>query len=459
MVSSTTAWLDSLAEVLPAERVVTDPGILDGHRRDEATMVEAGTPAALVRAGSTADVQAVMRVAHEHRVPVVPRGAGSGLAGGANAVDGCIVLSLAGMDRILELDPHAMVAVVQPGVINAELGKAARELGLFYAPDPASHEFSTLGGNIATNAGGLCCVKYGVTRESVLGLEAVLADGSLLRTGTRTIKSVAGYDLTRLLVGSEGTLAVVTEATLRLRPRPQPATTLVAFFSRLPDAGNAIAGIVERLTPSLLELMDQTTVRAVEAWKPMDLDTEAAAMLLARSDTGGAAGEREIEQMAGLCESAGASLVIQGTSESEGEMLLTARRLAHGALERLGATMLDDVAVPISRIPDLLAAIQEIAAAHDVTVGTFGHAGDGNMHPTILFDRDDPESEKRAHAAFEAIVAKGLELGGTLSGEHGVGLLKRSYLATQLGDTALRVQRAIKDALDPRGILNPGKLL
>lgn len=458
MVSSTPAWLDILADSLPGERVITDPEILAGHRHDEASMVEAGTPAALVRAGSTEDVQAVMHVAHEHRVPVVPRGAGSGLAGGANAVDGCIVLSLAGMDRILELDRHAMIAVVQPGVINAELGKAAREVGLFYAPDPASYEFSTLGGNVATNAGGLCCVKYGVTRESVLGLEAVLADASLLATGTRTIKSVAGYDLTRLLVGSEGTLAVITEATLRLRPRPRPATTLVAFFSSLPDAGDAIAAIVESLTPSLLELMDRQTVRAVEAWKPMDLDTEAAAMLLARSDTGGAQGEEEIRRMASLCESAGASLVIQGTSESEGEMLLAARRLAHGALERLGATMLDDVAVPISRIADLLAAIQEIAAAHDVTIGTFGHAGDGNMHPTIIFDPHDPESERRARAAFETVIHKGLELGGTLSGEHGVGLLKRPYLATQIGDTALRVQRAIKDALDPRGILNPGKI-
>ncbi|MGH9380142.1 MAG: FAD-binding oxidoreductase [Thermoanaerobaculia bacterium] len=459
MQSRAAGWLDALTDSLQPGRVVTDPEILESHRRDEATMVDAGMPAALVRAASTADVQAVLRVAHEHRVAVVPRGAGSGLAGGANAVDGCIVLSLAGMDKILELDPHAMVAVVQPGVVNAELAKAAREVGLFYPPDPASYEFSTLGGNIATNAGGLCCVKYGVTRESVLGLEAVLADGSLLRTGTRTIKSVAGYDLTRLLVGSEGTLAVITEATLRLRPRPRTPATLVAFFSTLTDAGNAIAGIVERLTPSLLELMDRQTVRAVEAWKPMDLDTEAAAMLLARSDTGAAESEEEIRQMASLCEAAGATLVIQGTSESEGEMLLAARRLAHGALERLGATMLDDVAVSVSRIPDLLDAIQQIAAAHEVTVGTFGHAGDGNMHPTIIFDPDDPESEKRARRAFDAILTKSLELGGTLSGEHGVGLLKHRYLEAQVGETALRVQRAIKAALDPRGILNPGKVL
>ncbi len=452
-------WLDTLRRALPDGRVVIDPDLLDSHRRDEAGLLPAGMPSALVRAASTDEVAATLRVADEHRVPVVPRGAGTGLAGAANAVDGCIVLSLASMRQILELDPQAMLAVVQPGVINADLGVAAREHGLFYPPDPASYQMSTLGGNIATNAGGLCCVKYGVTRDSVLGLEVVLAGGRILRTGTRTLKSVAGYDLTRLFIGSEGTLGVVTEATLRLRPRPPTPTTVAAFFPTLVSAGRAIAEIVQRRTPSLLELIDRRTLRAVEAWQHMDLDTDAAAMLVARSDAGASEGAADGDAFAAICDRAGATLTVQSSDAAEGEMLIAARRLCYPALEQLGATLLDDVAVPISRIPELLAAIERIAGEHEVDIGTFGHAGDGNMHPTVVFDADDPGSVERARGAFDAIVRQALALGGTVSGEHGVGLLKRRYLTEQAGDVAMDVQRAIKAALDPHGILNPGKLL
>lgn len=454
-----TNLLSDLSAVLPPEGLVTDADVLESHRRDQASWAAAGTPRVLVRPASTSEVQAVLRVASAHRIPVVARGAGSGLTGGANAVDGGIVLSLARMNQILELDRRGLFAVVQPGVINATVKAAAAEQGLWYAPDPASWEFSTIGGNLATNAGGLCCVKYGVTGDSVLGLEAVLADGSVVRTGGRTHKNVAGYDLTRLFVGSEGTLGIITEATLRLRPRPPPATTLVASFPTLVAAGAAVTEIMTHTRPSLLELMDRATVRAVEAHRSMGLDIEAAALLLARSDAGGDQGVAECARMAAACEAAGATFIAQSSDEAEGELLMGARRLAYPALERQGATLLDDVGVPLSRIVDLLSAVERIAEQRGVLIGTFGHAGDGNMHPTIVFDRNDPAAVARAQAAFDDILRVVGELGGTITGEHGVGLLKQPYLARQLGPEATRIHVAIKAALDPLGILNPGKLL
>lgn len=451
--------LRELAAVLPPEGLVTDPDVLESHRRDQAGWAPAGAPRVLVRPASTAEVRAVLRVASAHRVPVVPRGAGSGLSGGANAVDGCIVLSLARMNRILEIDRRGLYAVVQPGVINGALKAAAAEQGLWYAPDPASWEFSTLGGNLATNAGGLCCVKYGVTGDAVLGLEAVLADGSVVRTGGRMVKNVAGYDLTRLFVGSEGTLGIITEATLKLRPRPPRATTLVASFPTLVGAGTAVTEIMADTRPSLLELMDRTTVRAVEAARPMGLDVQAAALLLARSDAGGEQGVAECARMAAVCESAGATFIAHSSDEAEGELLLGARRFAFPALERQGSTLLDDVGVPLSRIPDLLAAVERIAEQRGVLIGTFGHAGDGNMHPTLVFDQNDPAAVARAKAAFDDILHAVLELGGTITGEHGVGSLKRPFIARQLGPETHRLHLAIKSAVDPLGILNPGKLL
>ncbi|RUO91662.1 FAD-binding protein [Corallococcus sp. AB018] len=449
----------ALAEVLPAEAVITDPDVLAAHRRDQAEWAPSGMPRVLVRPASTSEVQAVLRVATALRVPVVPRGAGSGLSGGANASDGCIVLSLMRMNRILEVDRRGMLAVVQPGALNGAVKAAAAEQGLWYAPDPASWEFSSIGGNLATNAGGLCCVKYGVTGDAVLGLEAVLADGTVVRTGGRTVKNVAGYDLTRLFIGSEGTLGVLTEATLRLRPRPSKATTLVAAFPTLVSAGTAVCDIMERSRPSVLELMDRTTVRAVESWKPMGLDVEAEALLIARSDAGGVQGEEELALMVAACERAGATSVLSTADEVEGELLMGARRFAFPALEQRGATLLDDVGVPVVRIPELLAAVERIAGKHGVLIGTFGHAGDGNMHPTVVFDRKDPKALARAKEAFDDILHAALALGGTITGEHGVGSLKRGFLGAQLGLETLRLHQAIKSALDPLGLLNPGKVL
>ncbi|PTL80700.1 FAD-binding oxidoreductase [Vitiosangium sp. GDMCC 1.1324] len=454
-----TDLLRELAAVLPPEALVTDPDVLEAHRYDQAGWAQAGSPRVLVRPASTVEVQAVLRVASAHRVPVVARGAGSGLSGGANAVDGCIVLSLTRMNRILELDRRGLFAVVQPGVINGTLKAAATEQGLWYAPDPASWEFSTIGGNLATNAGGLCCVKYGVTGDAVLGLEAVLADGSVVRTGGRTVKNVAGYDLTRLFVGSEGTLGIITEATLKLRPRPPKATTLVASFPTLVGAGAAVTEIMADTRPSLLELMDRTTVRAVEASMPMGLDVEAAALLLARSDAGGEQGVAECARMVAACEAAGATFVAHSSDEAEGELLLGARRFAFPALEKRGSTLLDDVGVPLSRIADLLAAVERIAEQRGVLIGTFGHAGDGNMHPTLVFDRNNPDEVARAKAAFDDILHVVLDMGGTITGEHGVGSLKRPFIARQLGPETHRLHHLIKAAVDPLGILNPGKLL
>ncbi|MGH2654351.1 MAG: FAD-binding oxidoreductase [Actinomycetota bacterium] len=450
--------LDELTQRLPASSVLTDPDVLESYRRDEAGLVDAGMPLAAVRAGSAAEVQELLRMASAHRLPVVPRGAGSGLSGGANAVDGCLIVSLTGMDRILDIDRGSLFAVVEPGVINADLSKAVGELGLWYPPDPASAGFSTIGGNIATNAGGLCCVKYGVTGDFILGLEVVLADGSVVRTGRRTVKGVAGYDLTGLFVGSEGTLGVITQATLRLRPAPPSPATLVAFFADLTSAGAAIGEIVSGIVPSLLELMDRATVRAVDEWKHMDLDLEAAAMLIGRSDAGGERGAAEIERMAGACESAGATYVARSTDPMEADLLMTARRLALPALERRGTILLDDVAVPLGRIPDLLDAIQGVADRRGVLIGTFGHAGDGNMHPTIVFDHRDPEAVARARSAFEDIIRAALALGGTITGEHGVGLLKKPFLPEEIGEASLEAHRRVKRALDPLGILNPGKV-
>jgi glycolate oxidase len=452
-------FLDDAVTTFGRDAVISDPDVLVGYRRDRAGLVPDGAPLAAVFPRSTAEVAELVRLAGRHGVPIVPRGAGSGLAGGANAVDGCVLLSLTAMDAIVAIDTDELTARVQPGVLNATLSHAVRERGLWYPPDPASWEFSTIGGNLATNAGGLCCVKYGVTRDAVLGLEAVLADGSVTRLGRGTVKGVAGYDLVGLLVGSEGTLGIITEATVRLRPPPAPATTAIATFPDLSRAGDAIAAIVRTTSPSLLELLDNTTIRAIERWKRMDLDTEAAALLVAQSDLPGSQGADEIAAIERACHDAGAALVLSTADPDEGELLLAARRFAYPALEQLGTTLLDDVAVPRARITRMIEEVAAIADRHGVVIGTFGHAGDGNLHPTLVYDATDPAAVASATAAFDDLVAAALELGGTVTGEHGVGLLKRDHLASELDPAAVRLHRAIKTAFDPDGLLNPGKVL
>jgi len=459
--------IDELLAVLPPEAVVTDPDLLRLHARDEADLCAAGSPAVVTRPRTTEQVQAILRIATLHGVPVVPQGARTGLAGAANAVDGSIVLSLTAMDRIVEIDPVNRIAVVEPGVVNAVLNRAVAEHGLRYPPDPGSWETSTIGGNVATNAGGMCCVKYGVTTDHVLGLEVVLADGELLRCGRRTPKGVAGYDLTRLFVGSEGTLGVITQITVALRPVAEEALTLVAVFPTTAAAGAAVSGIAAAgATPSLLELLDQVHLRAIEAYRPMGLRTDAKALLLAACDTGSRAAD-DLARIATLCEDAGAAEVYTATDAAEAAALLQARRLAHPAMEALaratypdgnGGMVIDDVAVPRSRLAELLSGVERISAEYGIPIGVVGHAGDGNVHPNLVVDRADPSSVDAGQRAFDAIMALGLSLGGTCTGEHGVGLLKREWLANELGPVGMRVHRAIKEALDPDGILNPGKV-
>jgi glycolate oxidase len=439
--------------------IITDVDILVGYRRDRAGLVPDGAPLAAVFPRSTDEVVEVVRIAARHRVPIVPRGAGTGLAGGANAVDGCVLLSLTAMDAILSLDEDELTARVQPGVFNASLSRAAAALGLWYPPDPASWDISTIGGNLATNAGGLCCVKYGVTRDATLGLEVVLADGAVTRVGRNTVKGVAGYDLVSLFVGSEGTLGIITEATLRLRPAPPPATTAVATFPTLAQAGDAIAGIIRTTSPALLELLDNTTIRAIERWKHMALDPDAAALLIAQSDLPGQEGAEEIAAAERACHAAGADLVVSTTDPEESELLLAARRFAYPALEQLGTTLLDDVAVPRAQVTRMIDEVERIAARYGVVVGTFGHAGDGNLHPTIVYDATDEAATDAARTTFDAIVEAALALGGTVTGEHGVGLLKRDHLASELGPVGVDLHRRIKLAFDPEGLLNPGKVL
>ena len=450
--------LADLGSALSEGALVVDPDVIEGYRYDRADTAPAGKPIAVVRAASTADVQATMRVASVHRVPVVVRGAGTGLSGGSSAIDGCITLSTSLM-RGISVEPEAMLAVVQPGLLNAEVKAAAHAHGLWYPPDPSSFEICSIGGNLATNAGGLCCVKYGVTTDYVLALEVVLADGRAVRLGGRTIKDVAGYDLKRLFVGSEGTLGVVTEATLRLRPQPPPATTLVATFPSLVAAGVAVTKIMGTSRPSALELMDQVSIRAVEAVTNMGLDTSSGALLLGRSDAGGAQSGVEVAAMALACEEAGADYVAVTEDPDEGEQLMAARRMAIPAVERLGTVMIEDVGVPIPRIPDLVVGVQEVATRNDTLIAVIGHAGDGNFHPLVTFDRRDAAAVARAEAAFGEVMDVALALGGTITGEHGVGTLKRGWLGAQVGEDVLDLTRRIKDALDPLGILNPGKVI
>ncbi len=454
-----TTALAELAGLLPDGALVTDEATSDSYRHDSASFCAAGRPLGVVRPTTTEQVQSVLRWATRHRVPVVPQGARTGLSGGANAVDGALLLSMVRMNRIVEIDEIDQVAIVEPGVINADLSRAVADVGLFYPPDPSSWELSTIGGNLATNAGGLCCVKYGVTADFVRGLEVVLADGTAVRVGRRTAKGVAGYDLTRLIVGSEGTLGVITEATLALRPAPEAALTMAAVFDKTADAMTAVARIMASgLRPSMMEFLDRAGIAAVQAYRDMGLPLDAAAMLITQSDRGALAAA-DVAAMGVMCEELGAREVAVAEDAAESAMLTQARRLIGPAMEELGATLVDDVAVPRARLVDLLAGMEQIAAETDTLVVCPGHIGDGNMHPTVVFDRGDPAAAARAQVAFDAIMRLALQLGGTITGEHGVGLLKRTWLREELGETSYALQQSIKSVFDPLGILNPGKVL
>jgi glycolate oxidase len=459
--TATEPLIAELRTALGKDQVLTDDEVTTSYARDMMPLAPHGSPLAVVFPASAEQVQTVVRSCAAARVPIVPRGAGSGLSGAANAIDGCVVLVTTKMNAILEVDPENRLAVVEPGVINLDLRGAVEKHGLFYPPDPASYDWCTIGGNLATNAGGLCCVKYGVTSDSVLGLEVVLADGSLLRTGRRTVKGVAGYDLTKLFVGSEGTLGVITKATLALRPLPQAPATLVAAFGSTTAAGVAVSRIVrEGVVPSLMEIMDRSSIEAVEQYLKTELGARpgCAALLLCQSDAAGEAGRHELSVIEQVCQDAGAELVYATEDLSEGRDLLAARRAVLPALELLGVPMTDDVCVPRTKIADLISGCERISAEVGLRVAVCGHAGDGNMHPTIVYDATSGDEFVRAQKAFAEILALGLSLGGTITGEHGVGKIKQDWLAREIGPVGLRVHRDIKRVLDPENLFNPGSM-
>jgi glycolate oxidase len=454
------AVIRDLQAALPEGRVVVDADVARSLSRDQAAGAPAGEPAAVVRARSTEEVRRVVEICLRHRTPVVARGAGTGLSGGANAIDGCVVLSLEAMSEILAINPLERLAVVQPGVVNDDLRAAVAEYGLWYPPDPASSPWSTLGGNVATNAGGVCCVKYGVTREYVLELEMVTGSAEVVRIGRRTAKGVAGYDLVSLLVGSEGTLGIVTEITVRLRSLPSAPITVAGFFPSLVTAGIAVRAVgAAGITPSALELMDRFCLRAVDDWKQMGLTAAGDVLLLARVDDPEPTGTVLAEAIVEHFRASGASWAERSSDPDEGEALFAARRLAYPALERLGPVITEDVCVPKEHVPEMLARIEALAEQHGVQIANIAHAGDGNLHPLIIGPPDDDADQWRGiHAAFDGILDAALSLGGTITGEHGVGLLKRGGLVNELSPTVLGLHRAIKKALDPAGILNPGKI-
>jgi glycolate oxidase len=433
----------------------TDPAALDAARADKSGYRSAAAPQAIVTARSVEDVQATLRIANEFRIPVVPRGAGTGLAGGATATAGEIVLSTLAMNRVLELSVADELAVVEPGILNGDLNDALREHGLWFAPDPASRAISTIGGNIATNAGGLLCAKYGVTREAVLGLVVVLADGSLLRLGHRSVKGVSGLDLTSLMIGSEGALGVIVEATLRLRPLPRGTTTTIgAYFPDVATAATASAAITATgLAPAVMELLDAASLRAIDAYLGLGLADRGAAYLLVQHD--GVASESEARESLDVIRGLGGTAEVS-TGAAEGERLLAVRRAFHPALEAQGTVLIEDVAVPRSALPEMFRSIGRIEQRYGITIPMVAHASDGNLHPNFLVEGDEiPET---VWEAAGELFSAALELGGTLTGEHGVGILKRRWLGQELGEEQLRIQREIKRVFDPRGILNPGKV-
>lgn len=455
-----------LAPTLTERALSIDPDVVKTYSSDEALFCPAEGAVALVRAAGVADVQATLRFASQHRIPVIPQGARSGISGGANAVPGCLLLSVERMSRIRSVDVAERTVTVEPGVINQDLKNELVAHGLSYPPDPGSVAISSIGGNVATNAGGLCCVKYGVTRDYVRKLTVVLADGSLATLGTATAKGVAGLDLRALFVGSEGTLGVIVEVTLRLVPLlPEPLTAVATFTDERAAAATVADYMASGAQPSMLESLDRTTISLLNQYGEFGLDDRAGAMLLMQSDGSGSrsAAQAEMDVFTALAETNGALDVGYSEDAADNEALVATRRLAQPAYERYaqghgGGQLLDDICLPRSRMPEFYDGLQAIRDESGLTIAVVAHAGDGNIHPSVFFDAADPADVDRAERAFEGIMRLGLSLGGTITGEHGVGYLKREWLPRELDEGNRRLHLAVKQALDPDGILNPGKM-
>jgi glycolate oxidase len=459
-VDSTTAQLLTGLRRELGDAVRTDPESLSAARADRSGQVSRTAPLAVIEATTVEQVQATMRFATAHRIPVVPRGAGTGLAGAAIGSAGELVLSVRGMDRILEVSADDELAVVQPGVLNGDLNAVLAERGLWWAPDPASKAISTVGGNIATNAGGLLCMKYGVTREAVLGLKVVLADGRLLELGHRTVKGVTGYDLTALMIGSEGTLGIVVEATLKLRPLTRGGVaTISASFPSVELAARAASVIVASgIKPAIMELLDRGALTGIGAYLGVDLGDRGAQLLVQMDGTGAA---EEAGEALAVIRSLGGGAELTSDRE-EGEKLFAIRRSFHPAMEAQGTVLIEDVAVPRSALPAMFASIERIAAKYGIAIPTVAHAGDGNLHPNFVFTAETVDGHievpENVWAAADELFLDCLRLGGTLTGEHGVGILKKRWLRDELGDDSFELQQQLKSVFDPLGILNPGKV-
>jgi glycolate oxidase len=451
--------ITALTARLGQQRVLTTPEDLIPYGFD-GTAVLRQLPGCVAFPRDAADVAFCLQQARESGVPVVTRGSGTGLSGGSVPVPSALVLCLAQMDRILEVDTANLTLRAEAGTITQKIYEAADRVGLFYPPDPGSMKISTIGGNVAENAGGLRGLKYGVTRDYVMGLEVVLADGSICWLGSKCVKDVAGYNLRDLFIGSEGTLGVVTQVLLKLLPKPQARQTLLAVFTAMDAAAATVSAIIAaKIIPCTLEFLDQKTLRCVEDFAKVGLPREAAAVLLIETDGHPAAVAEEAAKIEELCLTHGASSVKRAADAAEATRLATARRSAFSALARLRpTTILEDVTVPRSELASMVRAVEAIAAKHSLNIATFGHFGDGNLHPTILTDERDAAEMHRVEAAFEDIVAETLLRGGTITGEHGVGLAKKPFLKRQLGDQSYELLRLVKRAIDPHGLLNPGKI-
>ena len=446
-----------LQEIVGAENVSTELIDLVAHSTDAGEY--RARPDAVVCAFSTEQVSSILKLANEKGVPVIPRGAGTNTSGQTAATHGGIMLDLHRMDKILEISPEDRVAVVQPGVVYDRLNKELEPLGFCYPPDPASGKVATLGGNISTNAGGLKGAKYGVTKDYVLGLEVVLATGEIMRTGTRTIKSSSGFNLTQLFVGSEGALGVITEATLKIAPKPTERVTALATFDKLLDAGKAVSDLMRSgAGPSVLELLDKHLIKAINENTDMGLPQVEAILLTETDGYTMAEAEFQLNRIIDIFKKNGASSVRRAKDLAEAEALWTARRSAYAVIARLNNSLLsEDTTVPLSKVPDMLAVFEEIGKKYGLMLPTVGHVGDGNLHPHFSFDRLDPDQVERVEKAKDELYKRAIELGGTLSGEHGIGLAKAKYMKYEHDAMAMQSMRSIKRLFDPNGILNPGK--
>jgi len=451
--------LDKLRSVVGSENLLTEKEDLIPYTFDgTAAMKE--TPGCVVLAANTGQISDVLKLANDTETPVVTRGSGTGLSGGSVPAAGCIVLCTVKMGQILEVDRANLTITVEPGVTTVQIAEAAEKAGLFYPPDPGSMKISTIGGNVAENSGGLRGLKYGVTRNYVMGMEVVLPDGEVMWLGNKCVKDVAGFSLKDVMIGSEGALGVITKVLLKLIPKPAAKKTMVSTFNAMDAAAQTVSDIIAaQIIPCTLEFLDRTTIHCVEDFAKVGLPLDCEALLLMETDGHAAAVEEEAAKMEELAKANGAMEVRVARDEAEAEQLATARRSAFSALARLApTTILEDATVPRSELAHMIRFVDEVAKKHELKIGTFGHMGDGNLHPTFLTDERNADEIHRVHEAFKEIFEEAIRLGGTITGEHGIGLAKKEFLPKFAGEAQMRVMRELRTALDPKGILNPGKM-